>query len=149
MAAVVISDDAVPVNTIDRLPPAVLTGSTLLCTLLVSATLPEVSYLAEVDSGDIAAADPAEVAVSHSIVSNEVRLAFGPASFTDVEDVTVTGAVWSFHEASVTWASQATAVGAADRVIWSMLLDDPLVITTAVDLEISPDGYIAIHQAAP
>ena len=74
--------DVIPLDTIDRLPPAVLTGATLLCTLLVAAALPDpVTLLTDIDSGDLAAVDPAEVVMAHSLVDGEVRLAAGPAEF--------------------------------------------------------------------
>ncbi len=144
----VLAADVIPLDTIDRLPPAVLTGATLLCTLLVAAALPDpVTLLTDIDSGDLAAVDPAEVVMAHSLVDGEVRLAAGPAEFADVEDVTITGAVWSFSEPHAVWATQATAVGALDRVIRMVLFDDPVVVTDAETITIDWDDPIAVRQA--
>ena len=69
-----IAADAVPPDTTGWTAPYVLTGSKWLCSLLVAEELPaDVSFLEEIDAGDLADLDPVEVETSRSTTPEGVH----------------------------------------------------------------------------
>lgn len=150
-----VADDQIPSDSTGWVSPFALTGSTWLCHLLIADTLPDASWLEDIDAGDLADIDPVEVVVARlTTPEGKHETTPGPADFGSLEDVTITGWVYTFLTPGAAWTAQSEALSLPGRIMRMVLLTEPYEITDAETIIIdSPDPitveYVPTELVAP
>lgn len=142
--------DLIPPTTTRQTAPDVNAGATWRCALLVAEDLPSVpdGRLSYIVSEAFADVDPVDVTVSLVIIDGASRLTAAPASF-DVEDITITGALWSFLEPDDTVEFLSDATGMPGRVMRVVMFDVPFEVVGAGTLVVDWLDPLVVRQVDP